>query len=607
MNRDYPNTNACQGRINAIAVSLLVINFFLLLKVSFQKWGDIWIDYGREVYTAWQLSEGGVLYSSVDSIFGPLAHYINSLVFLFFGAGILKLALWSIVLIVLFSIAIYRFFRHYANWQTAFFSVAVFQTVFAFSQYTFMGSLNFVCPYSHALTYGVILATAGCFSLCRFHETSNKLHLLSAAFFCGLTFLTKAEVFLAAGIACCAGFILSELSHRKSLQKIIAESLVCISVFCVPFIISLLLLRTAMSWNAALEGILGQYIFLFKKGVPASDYYSGIMGLTNFRFNVLNMLKHFGAYIAVIVLFSSPAFLYSKASAMRRIIPALVLSAISIYVAFTKAIFVVDWPSALRGLPIILLCALVVYSWRSLALLRKSEIIAPEIFSLLILTLFSMLLLLKVFFNVWLGHYAFALSVPGTLVMCALILCEIPKRVVDAATKRMLNFGLGMLVVLTLVGFARNSAFVYAAKSYPVSSGLDTMYDYPPAYFSRGFVLNAAIDFVENKMPREKSFTVLPATPMLNYLTRRVSPFKYTELNMAEFSFYGDGVVASELQAAHPDYIFLHKIYDFGRAYGIETMGSIDKYYEPVALLGFETKPQTLRDDFWMVILRRSK
>ena len=51
-----------------------------LLMAGWLRWPDLIIDYGREIYIPWRLSEGGVLYKDVFYYYGPLAQLLNTVV-----------------------------------------------------------------------------------------------------------------------------------------------------------------------------------------------------------------------------------------------------------------------------------------------------------------------------------------------------------------------------------------------------------------------------------------------------------------------------------------------------------------------------------------------
>ena len=84
----------------AIAMALL----------SWQKWSDIFVDYGFRVYVPWQLMQGKVLYQDIVYLNGPASVYFHALVFKVFGPGILILSFLNMLIITCLTYLIYTIF-----------------------------------------------------------------------------------------------------------------------------------------------------------------------------------------------------------------------------------------------------------------------------------------------------------------------------------------------------------------------------------------------------------------------------------------------------------------------------------------------------------------
>jgi hypothetical protein len=54
------------------ALGLVLIAVFLVV-TSWRRWSDPLIDFGQELYNAWQLSTGAVLYRDVGCLYRPLS------------------------------------------------------------------------------------------------------------------------------------------------------------------------------------------------------------------------------------------------------------------------------------------------------------------------------------------------------------------------------------------------------------------------------------------------------------------------------------------------------------------------------------------------------
>ena len=591
-------------RHGAAVFILLALNLFAMLALSWRKWADIWIDYGREAYSAWLLSMGKPLYTSVDCLYGPLANYTHALVFKIFGPGLLYLSLWNILLAIVFSALVYHFIVRYAGRVPAALCVAAFYTIFAFSQYTFMGSLNFVCPYTYSMTYGVMLAVLCCFALCLYFETGLRRHLLLAGFLCGLVFLTKAEALLAAGGASAATFAVFEARDwRKKPWSPQPYVLFCAAAL-LPGLAAVLLLSMQMPIAAALNGVLFQYKALLSKGLPATYHYGSAMGISAVGTNLLIMGRCLFFYLLV----AAAGFLAAKAGeglAEKKLRLAAILFALLLSVfAGSRLLMLVQWHNALRGLPAALLLLCVFYSIRLFRCLRMPGAACAKDFMRWLLCVFSLLLLAKVILNVWLGHYAFALAVPGTFLLIVFLAEDAPHKTPGVSGREIAVTVVCGLLLLAFAGFARNSAYVYKAKTYQVAAGADAVLDYSPRDFSRGYVMNSALDFISRRLSPSDTFATLPAGAMLNYLSRHESNYKYIVLLDAELALHGPAM-ADELFKARPDYVFVVNYpgwfeTDFGKA----LYARVTREYNPVAMLGLERGGRLKNDHLVMALVR---
>src|SRR5207244_13175095 len=84
-----------------------------------EKWADPLIDFGRELYVPWQLSQGRVLYADVAYLNGPLSPYLNALWFRLFGVGIRTLVICNVALVAAIVVLLYRLVEEVSDGLTA--------------------------------------------------------------------------------------------------------------------------------------------------------------------------------------------------------------------------------------------------------------------------------------------------------------------------------------------------------------------------------------------------------------------------------------------------------------------------------------------------------
>src|SRR5678816_4499382 len=96
-------------RLNRLA--LHAVTFVALTLWSWRKWADPLVDFGRELYVPWQLSQGKVLYRDLAYFNGPLSAYFNSILFRVLGVSLRTLVLANIAISAGVVVMIWRIFR----------------------------------------------------------------------------------------------------------------------------------------------------------------------------------------------------------------------------------------------------------------------------------------------------------------------------------------------------------------------------------------------------------------------------------------------------------------------------------------------------------------
>jgi hypothetical protein len=138
----------------------------LLFVQSYQAWGDLIIDLGRDLYLPGQLLDGRVLYRDVLYNYGPVAPYLLAGVVALFGDNLQVFSSVGILSGLSCMAALYL-----AGWRLggilAGFSTALFFLVCSFFANSTWGC-NFVLPYSYAATFGMSFALWSFYFLLRY-------------------------------------------------------------------------------------------------------------------------------------------------------------------------------------------------------------------------------------------------------------------------------------------------------------------------------------------------------------------------------------------------------------------------------------------------------
>src|SRR3954453_24049279 len=98
-------------RPSLILRASIMIAFAIMIAWTWQRWPDPLVDFGRELYVPWQISQGKVLYRDLAYFNGPLSPYFNSIVFRLLGVSLRTLVLANIAICIAMVVMIYKIFR----------------------------------------------------------------------------------------------------------------------------------------------------------------------------------------------------------------------------------------------------------------------------------------------------------------------------------------------------------------------------------------------------------------------------------------------------------------------------------------------------------------
>ena len=102
---------AVRGEIRTpVAIGVLTLLQIALIWWSWGRWLDPLIDFGRELYLPWQITDGRVLYRDLASFNGPLSPYVNALWFAIGGTSLRTLVIANACLTVALSWLLFGLF-----------------------------------------------------------------------------------------------------------------------------------------------------------------------------------------------------------------------------------------------------------------------------------------------------------------------------------------------------------------------------------------------------------------------------------------------------------------------------------------------------------------
>jgi hypothetical protein len=583
--------------------------FVLLASWSWDKWADVHIDFGNELYIAWRLTEGDVLYHDIAYRNGPLAPYVNGLWFFLFGVSIKTLVYCNLAILACLSAMTYRLFAFSRGRLAATIATLVLLSVFAFSHYVGVANYNYVTPYQHGQTHGLTLSIAmiAAFAL---YLRGRRLRWCPLAGAClGLVFLTKAELLIPAAATAGLGWLLIAASEAREPRRLFRLVLLFSLAALAPVFAGFGLLWTQMSSGLALQGVLGNWVYL-GSAVAGDPFYLAGAGLDDVSGNAALALRMFLGLIAFAALLVAADHVIPLG---RRSWVWSLAAGGPVFAVLLAKPDLVPWALVARALPLTSLVAVI--GLVALCLLKRRERDALARWGPLALwALWSLALLGKMILYARFHHYGFALAMPATLLLViglVSVLPDLPRREPGSGA---IGRGIALAAVAAGVVFLlRWSDQIYARKDFVVGEGRDAILAPNPVWGPRGEAISTALRTLEAEMPPDATLLVLPEGTSLNYWLRRKSPSRYTLFVPAEFVAHGgEAVMLEDIRARPPDFVALvhrrHEEFGVG-PFGVDPLNGrsivawVRENYEPIRRIGAE--PFQGRR-FGIVILRRT-
>jgi hypothetical protein len=264
---------------------------------TFNQWIEPYIDFGAQVYCAWLVSLGKWPYLDFAYYNGPFSVWFNGGLFAVTGPSLAALqianALWLVALLASLWVGLRRAWSNPAAW----FGVLLFIWLFAFSRIQPVNSYNYIAPFAHELTHGLVLGLLGLVLL----ESSKGLRplLLVLSGLClGTTFLTKAENSLAATAAAGLWWFLFAGQKRQSQTIVLRPLSLFAAAFCLPLLTTFLCLARRLPLEQALRGATGSWFVVFDQQVRALPLFRNVLGTASLGANLILILQVAGISLA---------------------------------------------------------------------------------------------------------------------------------------------------------------------------------------------------------------------------------------------------------------------------------------------------------------------
>lgn len=593
-----------------ICRGILALAFVFCAWRSWRTWPDILVDFGHELYIPWRLSEGEALYRDIHFTMGPLSQCFNGLLFRVFGASLTALICANLAILVVIIVLLFWLFCRCGTLWSATCVTLFFILVFAFGQYTLIGNYNYVCPYRHEITHGLVLGLAQVACLIRAIETRRRFWLILAGMLLGLVWLTKFELVLPAVAVTVAAAILSsrrdseqrpatgnekEPQHREDWSIPCSKSIVSFAqvalVAAATVALTFSLLATAIDWQSACEAVFNNARYSLDLSLTVNNgFYRSVSGMDELPTRLLDIaLVTIVAFSAITIAYLIDRVMTARLQSRWPFVVVGMGAGILAASCITSGDFL-SFPAPLPFLlPIVVVMSGLKY-WRNATEGRST-------LTLNLLAVFAISLLPKILLNVRWAHYGFVLAMPGTLLLVHLLIHTRPQYFIRDGSRfsAFRSIAVGILMTCAGIQFLTWNR-IGEQKVQPVGEGADLFYA-DPFLDDRVSVTVQTIDLLRTTMKPHDTLCVIPEGSTLNYLLRKRNPTGLLMFNPWELDVYGgESRVCETLTRTLPDFIFLVHVDAaiFGRgefgghAYGEAILEFIKSHYRAI-----ETMTQT--------------
>jgi hypothetical protein len=259
----------------------------------------------------------------------------------------------------------------------------------------------------------------------------------------------------------------------------------------------------------------------------------------------------------------------------------------------------INWDNFVRPLPMLLSIAAIVVAVQILR--RKTREILP-----LMLLAWAVAMTAKMFFNLHIFHYGFALAMPATLVGLALLIGWLPMWIDRIGGCGWALRSAALAALLVVIWAHLHALDMYRSPDIAVvGSGGDVF-----LADDRGMIVNLAVKQLDAISSPNATLLVVPEGLMINYLSRRENPTGQLNFTPPAIVMYGEDRMLAAVKAHPPDFVMLTNVDTaeygprfFGEDYA-RTIGAwLKENYTVARIIG----GRPFRDEAFGIVLQKRK
>ncbi len=511
---------------------------------------DELVDFGRELYVAWRISEGDRLYLDLRYEYGAVSPHLNGLVFWLFGPGIRVLEAFNLLVLGLATAGWHRLLWLLGGPLCAFVGSGALLALFAFGHFEERMIFHHLAPYSHSPVHGLALGAGTLLAVHRHlqHGGRGTSALLGALV--GLAFVMKPEVALALGAAAAVGLLgRVALDGSRSLVEITPALMAATAVIVAVALGLATRLPAAQvpdallaAWRPLLDPVhMANHFASFSRHVLGLDDPGGSIGISLVA-------------CAVWAVILGPAWLLARRlpdTDRTRFVGGGLAFVIIAGLGIQASL---GWEShqwAPWGAPPLVFCAFMLGGSLLRLRARPASDDATRTLTVIALCLLAFGFLSRTGIRPRFVDYGFVAGVPAFAVTVLALLHALPRRLARNGNAAGLFRGAALgLVAFLVVGHLDLSRRTLETRRHPVGSGLDRIFA-----AERGPVIAEALALIEREVPEGAPLLVVPEGAMLNYLSRRPSATPHLSFIPPMLAWFGEEAVVQEVEAQPPFHV----------------------------------------------------
>lgn len=592
-------------------IALIASSFLFGLVVSWQRWGNLLVDCGREMNQPLRLARGEMLYSEVRHIYGPLSPYLNATLYRVFGPSLNVLYAEGIITAIIIIALVYYIARQLMGRAPS--TAATLSVVWlcAFKQ-----AGNYVLPYSYSALHGCALGLMTLALIVRFIQPGKRsgdgsLRLLAiAGFAAGLTMLAKTEMGVAALVT---GVVAVSLVDYPNISLLLRRA----ALFLAPAII---LVLAVYGYIAAQVGwhTLSVDSFLFLQHLPEELVYFNkrMSGFDRPGESIAQMVAMAGRVAAIAVIIGVISILVARrkrprpahkiaiaetaaGGAGRATYPqlwVLLLSSLLLFVLIPSTGHVKWDKGPYLAMPLLLIGLLVPAVIKYQKQKAEGREGWKQTVVLIVIAVYALASLARVMLRVRSGGAYSSYLLPASVIVFMYIwVVPFANLFRERRTRRVARAIIICVLMLDTVITAGILGYRFRARNtYPVITQRGTTIAVPD--LGQGF--EEALDFIERETSEGEYVAVMPEGTSINFLTDRPNPLREEITTPGFLDHEGEERAINQLISSDTRFVLVtnRPTAEFGpevlgRDYHRRLMQWIEENFEPCATFGPDHNP----------------